>query len=207
LRRCRPEVDELILARHGESEHSCRGTVNGDPEVRCGLTETGREQARALGAALAGRRIDLCATSEFERTRETADLALKGRSVPRLAMAGLNDIRMGAFEGGRLEDFRMWLRLNGPVAMPPGGGETRVQAILRFCRTFATLRRHPEGTILAVTHGLPAVIFPLAARGEPPPLTLEGTEATYAAPRSLSAAELSHAIGVLEAWARRVSVA
>ena len=33
-------MDEVILARHGESELSVAGTVNGDPAVACALTET-----------------------------------------------------------------------------------------------------------------------------------------------------------------------
>src|SRR5262245_8956836 len=74
-------VETLLLARHGESEYSARGAVNGDPRIACPLTDTGREQARALGRALAGDRVDLCVVTEFERVRETADLALAGRDV------------------------------------------------------------------------------------------------------------------------------
>ena len=39
----------LILARHGESEYSARGLLNGDPTVGVALTETGEAQARTLG--------------------------------------------------------------------------------------------------------------------------------------------------------------
>jgi broad specificity phosphatase PhoE len=60
-------MDEVILARHGESELSVVGTVNGDPAVACALTAAGREQARRLGELLADTELDLCVTSEFER--------------------------------------------------------------------------------------------------------------------------------------------
>ena len=63
-------MDEVILARHGESELSLVGTVNGDPAVPCALTNAGRQQARRLGELLADTELDLCVTSEFERTRE-----------------------------------------------------------------------------------------------------------------------------------------
>ena len=72
-------MDEVILARHGESELSVVGTVNGDPSIACPLTEAGREQALRLGEQLAGDELDLCVTSEFERVRQTADLALGDR--------------------------------------------------------------------------------------------------------------------------------
>ena len=103
-------MDEVILARHGESELSVVGTVNGDPAVPCALTAAGREQARRLGELLADTELDLCVTSEFERTRETADLALAGRAVPRLVLPELNDVRFGSFEGGSLI---LSLRLKG----------------------------------------------------------------------------------------------
>ena len=70
-------MERAILARHGESELSCRGLTNGDPRVACPLTARGREEAGRLGELLATEPIDLCVTSEFERTRETADLALE----------------------------------------------------------------------------------------------------------------------------------
>ena len=113
-------MDEVILARHGESELSVAGIVNGDPAVACALTETGVEQARRLAERLADVEIDLCVTSEFERTRETADLALAGRDVARLVLTGLNDIRFGAFEGGPLSAYRAWARAHGPTDRPPG---------------------------------------------------------------------------------------
>ena len=64
----------LILARHGESEYSARGLLNGDPTVGVALTETGEAQARTLGAALCETPIDLCVTTEF-RPSPSSDAA------------------------------------------------------------------------------------------------------------------------------------
>ena len=109
------------MARHGESEFSARQLVNGDPGISCPLTETGRTQARALGEALAQEGIDLCAVTEFERVRETAELALAGREVPFLVVPELNDPRYGEFEGGPLDAYREWIWAQGPLEAPPGG--------------------------------------------------------------------------------------
>ena len=79
-------MDRVVLARHGESERSVAGLTNGDPRIACALTAEGREEARRLGLELANEPIDLCVTSEFERARETADIALAGRDVPRLVL-------------------------------------------------------------------------------------------------------------------------
>lgn len=195
-------MHEVVLARHGESEHSRRGALNGDPTVGIGLTETGREQARGLAQWLRDVPVDLCVTSPFPRAMETAEIALEGRAVPRAVRDDLGDIRVGAFEGRQVSEFRAWIAEHGPNATPPGGGETRVEAIERFCRAFRWIEGRPERTILAVTHGLPVTILPMAARGEPPPLTLEGTPTLFAAAVPMTAYELDRALTALETWAR-----
>src|SRR5439155_14309103 len=75
-------VKRLIVARHAESEYNVLGLLNGDPSVPCPLTARGRDQARALGRALAEQTIDLRITTDFPRTRETADIALASRNIP-----------------------------------------------------------------------------------------------------------------------------
>ncbi|TMM19798.1 MAG: histidine phosphatase family protein [Actinobacteria bacterium] len=125
-------MEQAFLARHAESESSTRGLTNGDPRTAVPLTAEGREQARRLGDLLADTELDLCVTSEFERTQETADLALAGRDVPRIVLPGLNDIRFGQFEGGPLREYRAWARAHGPSAEAPGGGESRVETVRRY---------------------------------------------------------------------------
>jgi broad specificity phosphatase PhoE len=91
-------MERLILARHAESVFNVRGVLNGDPSIAGGLTERGREQARRLGERLRSEPIDLCVTTEFERTRETADLVLADRGVCRLVIPELNDPPNGTLE-------------------------------------------------------------------------------------------------------------
>ncbi len=93
-------MEHLILARHAESVFNVRGVLNGDPLVPGGLTERGREQARRLGQLLANDPIDLCVTTAFERTRETADLAFAGRGIPRLVMSELAEFRRDPYRYG-----------------------------------------------------------------------------------------------------------
>jgi broad specificity phosphatase PhoE len=192
-------VREVILARHGESEFSLRGAMNGDPAIACPLTPAGEEQARRLGDALCDIPIDLCVVTEFERTRQTADLALAGRDVPQLVVPELNDIRVGDFEGGLLEAYRAWARERSPVEVPPGGGESRAEAARRYARGFRVVFARPEQTILVVAHGLPIRYLLLAAEGAEPRPVIEGLE--YAEPRRLSGAEVERAVERLERWA------
>jgi broad specificity phosphatase PhoE len=193
-------MEHLILARHGESALSVSGTMNGDPRVACPLTERGREQARKLGAALAGGEIDLCVTSEFERARETADLALAGRDLPRLVLPELNDIRVGDYEGKPLMDYRAWARAQPPDMDAPGGGESRAATVSRYIRGYRTILGRPERVALVVAHGLPIRYVLNAAAGDDPAPVLE--QVPYAKPYRLSRAELERALARLSDWAQ-----
>ena len=194
-------MDEVILARHGESELSVVGTVNGDPAVACALTPTGREQARKLGDLLADTELDVCVTSEFERVRETADLALAGRDVPRLVLAELNDIRFGRFEGGSLAGYRVWAAANDPTVGAPGGGESRAATIARYVRAYRAILARQERTILVIAHGLP-IRYVLNALDHRPPEPLVD-QVPYAERFRLSRGELEAAVTLLENWGRR----
>ena len=187
-----------ILARHGESERSVVGRTNGDPRTACALTETGREEARALGRALASDEIDLCVTSEFERVRETADLALEGREAPRLVLPELNDIRFGEFEGRPLTDYRAWAHAHGPEEPAPGGGDSRAETVGRYVRAYRTILARPEETVLAVAHGLPVRYVLDAVEGRNPAAAI--AQVPYAEPFRLEAGELTAAVDILEAW-------
>ena len=117
--------------RHAESVLSARGLANGRVDVRCPLSARGTAQARALAQKLADEDIDLCVTSELERTRETAELALADRAVPQLVFPELNDPLYGRYEGGPLADYIAWAHANDSAAEPPGGGERRQQLVAR----------------------------------------------------------------------------
>ena len=188
----------LLVARHGESEYSLKQLVNGDPGVSCPLTDAGRKQARALGAALAGKAIDLCAVTEFERVRETAQLALAGRDVPYLVVPELNDPRYGDFEGGPLAAYREWVWERGPLEAPPGG-EHRGDLASRYARGFRTVLDRPEKTILLVAHSLPIAYVRDAAEGCPPRSRTD--QVGYAEVLELDRTGLERAIHVLETWA------
>ena len=185
-------MEQVVLARHGESVFSARGLVNGDVAVSCPLTERGEEEARALGEALAGEPIDLSVTSEFERARQTADLALAGRDVPRLVVAELNDPRYGVFEGGALDEFREWAWSHGSGDAPPEG-ESRRELVARYARGYRLVLGRPERSALVVAHSLPIAY----ALGEPQP-RMRMVE--RGAAHRLSAGELRAAVERLEAW-------
>jgi broad specificity phosphatase PhoE len=191
-------VKRLILVRHAESVLGVEGIANGDPAVSNPLSAEGERQAQALGEVIAETPVDLCVTSEFERVRQTADLALAGRDVPRLVLADLNEIRYGKWEGAPVAEYLGWAWTHGPADPCPGGGEARVEAARRLVRGWRTVLARDEEAALAVGHGLALRYVLNAVRGRDPKAMLD--QVPLAEPQLLSAAEIERGVARLEAW-------
>jgi probable phosphoglycerate mutase len=194
-------MEELILCRHAESEYSARGLLNGDPCVSVSLTEEGREQARRLGEALASVDIDLCVTSQFARTIETADVAFAGRELPRLVVPELNDHPAGEYEGRLLSDYLDWAHAATPSDFIPGTSESRAAVLGRFVRGYVLLYARPERTIVAILHSLPILYLLEAAAGNDPAQRLGLLP--YADPRRLDRTQVEQALARLDRWLER----
>lgn len=186
-------MDRLIVARHAESEWNVRGVLNGDAAKRGALSSEGRSQARRLGEALASEPVDLCVTSPFERTQETAELALEGREVQRLVVPELGEHPAGDYEGVQLAEYIAWAHANGSEAPVPGTAETRRELAGRVARGYRIVLERPEETVFAVLHKL-TICYLLGGA------TRELPELGYAAPVTLARAEVEAGIERLEAW-------
>ena len=191
-------MERAILVRHGESVLSARGLVSGRVDVQCPLSERGIVQARTLARRLAAEEIDLCTTSELERTHETADIALANRKVQRIVVPELNDPLYGCYDGRPLEAYLVWALANDSAAEPPGGGEPRRAIVARYAAGFRKILERPERVVLVVTHSLPIayVLMALAGRDPDPRVPL----VDYAAPHAVAADELERVVVRLEAW-------
>ena len=190
-------MDELILARHGESLYSALGRLNGDPSLPCPLTPTGVDQARQLGALLGGAQIELWSVTEFERTVQTAAQAHGGGAAP-IVIGELNDPRYGRYEGATLEAYREW-SFSAPSQEPsPGGGESRVEVVARYARGLELLLARPERCVAAIAHSLPIAYVLGAAQGATPRPRTELV--AYATPYRLESAMVERAVAVLAGW-------
>ncbi|HEY3207812.1 MAG TPA: histidine phosphatase family protein, partial [Gaiellaceae bacterium] len=161
-------MERALLVRHGESVFGARGLATAKVDVRSPLTERGAAQARSLAEEISGEDIDLCVTSELERARQTADIALAERSVRRIVLVELNDPLYGSYEGGPLEAYLAWAHANDSAAEPPGGGEARQAIVARYAAGFRTILDRPEHAILVVAHSLPIAYVLMALAGRDP---------------------------------------
>jgi broad specificity phosphatase PhoE len=93
---------QIWLARHGETEWSRTGRHTGRTDIE--LTETGREQAKALAPALAGQDFSRVISSPLSRALETCRLALPFRSIK--PSEALLEWDYGAYEGLTSKEIR-----------------------------------------------------------------------------------------------------
>jgi broad specificity phosphatase PhoE len=132
--------------------------------VPVALTDEGVAQARRLGLQIAHLPIDLCIHTRFERTRQTAELALEGRDVPFREEPLLDDIDVGLFEGRTTSEYRAWKQSHSR-AEPLPGGESLDQAALRYVAAFTALAATEASTVLVVCHEIPLRYLLNAASG------------------------------------------
>lgn len=142
----------FTFVRHGQTAWNAASRLNGDPTTFVPLTELGRQQALARRRELAGARFDLAVHTRFVRTRQTLEL-LFGRHAPRLrVLPAFDDVRVGAFEGAPVDEYRAWRRINGPALPAPGGGEARLDALRRYALGVDILLASDAERVFACVH-------------------------------------------------------
>jgi broad specificity phosphatase PhoE len=154
----------FVLSRHAHSTLNLEGRVNGDPAVPAPLSELGRTQAAQLGHELAFLPLDLCVHTRFQRTEETAAIALTGRDVPRTSEPLLDDVKIGELEGVSVDEYRAWKRGHERHDAFPGG-ESLDDAALRYAQGFRALLERAERSVLVVCHEIPIRYALNAAEG------------------------------------------
>lgn len=158
----------FLLVRHGQSEYNRAGLVNGDPSVTVPLDGEGRRQCAALAEQLGSQPVDLAVRTRFGRTAESLAILLAGRNVPVHVYPELDDVRLGVFEGGPVEEYRAWRRRATPSDPPPGEGESRLDALYRYAEGFQRMLDEDAEHVLAVLHDVPIRFLANAVRGEDP---------------------------------------
>ena len=140
---------QIWLVRHGETEWSRLGRHTGRTDIP--LTEAGRDQARALGQRLDGRRFALVLTSPLSRATETA--ALAGHPDAEIDL-DLREWDYGDFEGRTTADIRTELPAWSIWAGPWRAGENADDVAARADRLLARcLDPAVEGDALLFAHG------------------------------------------------------
>ncbi|HLL68908.1 MAG TPA: histidine phosphatase family protein [Micromonosporaceae bacterium] len=173
------ELEWLGVVRHGESTGNVAATAaettgvelidipERDADVP--LSETGREQAGAVGRWLAAqpgsRRPDVVVVSPYLRTAQTAELAVGEAGIATVRDERLRDRELGILDlltghgvRTRLPEEAARRQRLGKFYYRPPGGESWADVALRLRSLLGDLRRdHADGRVLLVGHE--AIVF------------------------------------------------
>jgi len=165
------DATRILAIRHGETAWNVDTRIQGHLDIP--LNDTGRWQARRLGAALAGEPIAAVYASDLARAMQTAQAVAEAAALPVVAEPGLRERAFGCFEGRTFaqieadwpEEARRW-RQRDPHFEPQGG-----ESLLRFrARVVEVLQRlaaaHAGEQIVLVGHGGVMDVLYRAATGQ-----------------------------------------
>lgn len=182
-------ASSIVVVRHGATEWSNAGRHTGRTDLP--LLADGREGARRLAPALAGRTFDLVLVSPLKRAVETARLAGLEAQVDE----DLTEWDYGEVEGVTTAEYREqhpgWLVWDDGCP----GGETvdhvgqRADRVLARCRTV-------EGDVALVAHGHLLRILTARWLG----LAAEAGRLFALQPTTLSTLGREHETHVIDSW-------
>lgn len=173
-------VVELFVFRHGETDWNREGRCQGQLDIP--LSDTGRRQAEALAAELAGSGIEAILCSDLTRAAATGRVVAAALGVPIAFDPGLREAHLGAAQGllfreiaerygPDLVDHWQGAASDADLSFPGGesGAEVTARAVAaigRFCR------QAPLSRIGISTHG--GVMRRLASESAPgrPPVPI-----------------------------------
>jgi probable phosphoglycerate mutase len=141
--------------RHGERE-SGRVLVGRTPGIA--LTERGRIEITSVAERLADANIVAIYASPLQRTRESAEILSERLGLQIEFRDGLIELDFGEWTGSTFEQIRddprwpLWRDMRS-VACIPGGESMREVQRRAVEEMFDIHARHPEETVVLVSHG------------------------------------------------------
>jgi probable phosphoglycerate mutase len=151
-------MTEVVLIRHGETDWNRELRFQGHVDVA--LNAVGLEQARRLGARLAGETAQALYTSDLQRAQQTAQPIEQQLGIARVADAQLREQSFGTVDGMRVDEIQRehpdawagWLRFDQDFCMP--GGESMRQFHARVIDAIHRVAADHRGQrVIVVTHG------------------------------------------------------
>jgi probable phosphoglycerate mutase len=156
------------LLRHGERQQS-RVLVGRMPGIA--LSDKGRTEIAAVAERLAGEPVAAIYASPLQRTRETAEIVAARLGLPVAFDDDLLELDFGEWTGATFDAIRahpafsLWSTHRSLARIP--GGETMREVQRRVVEAmFTAAERHPDETVVLVSHGdviRAALVFAIGA--------------------------------------------
>jgi isoleucyl-tRNA synthetase len=161
--------NEYFLLRHGEAICNKKEIlVTQIPEkIRSPLTKKGEKEIKEAAKKLKNKKIDLIFASDFERTKQTAEIVAKELGLKVIYDKRLREINVGSFDGKKLKDWEKFFKsYEERFTKKIKGGENYNQVKMRMYRFLEDLERKYQGKkILIVSHQRPLTMLEGALKG------------------------------------------
>lgn len=144
----------FYLVRHGETLFNTQNKMQGWCDSP--LTEKGIRDAYTAKDILKEVPLNRAFTSTSERCRDTADIILEGRNIPRSEMKGLKEINFGIYEGADNEAHKEEFdHRRKTFNWKDVGGDDYASFEKRIKETYAKIfdECRDGDTVLIVSHG------------------------------------------------------
>jgi alpha-ribazole phosphatase len=152
-------MTRFCLVRHGQTDWNLEGRYQGQSDVP--LNGQGRAQAQSAAGLLQGQAFAAIYSSDLKRASETAEIIGTALRLPVRLAPHLREIHQGEWEGQHVDAIKahyasLWqARAIDPASVRPPGGETVAEVATRVCAALDEIaNRHPDASILIVSHGL-----------------------------------------------------
>lgn len=147
-------IEQLILVRHGETEHNVAGIVQGWSDSE--LSERGRQQVARLAERLRTFEADAIFSSPLQRAMTTAQRIAGATGLEVRTLDGLREMNYGRWEGQSFLDirktdesiYRRWVT-ESSFACPEGESHDDVLARIRCALDSLNGAKRP----IVVAHG------------------------------------------------------
>lgn len=158
----------IVLLRHGQTAWNHEGKNQGSEDIE--LDDIGRKQSEQTADRLGAYDWSAVYSSPLCRARETAEIVLRGRSIPIQLDDRLRERSYGDWEGKTAQEI-------GPayeeyrrdrVLYRPPGGETGLEVFMRATAFLHDLLKDGAGDVLVVSHGgTTAALIAVLLHGSP----------------------------------------
>ena len=167
----------IIFVRHGRTPTTGTKLPGRAPNLH--LSDEGKSQAEMIAkeiekssSSFLGAKVSAVYASPMERTQETAKPIAKTLNLRGRTLQGLNECDFGDWTGRRLRDLsklKSWSTIQKqPSSFRFPNGESFTEMQNRMLKTVGMiLERHPEETVVCVSHADPIKAILASAVGTP----------------------------------------
>jgi isoleucyl-tRNA synthetase len=163
-------TNNYYILRHAENTHQVKFKDKIYPDLKQNmqiqLTSKGRNQIKDLLPKLRKSEIDVIYSSDFARTKETADIVAQDLNVKVRIDKRMRDINLGVYHGSFKKDLHKELPIEERFDKKPKNGETWLDCKKRTLSFIKSInKRHKGKNILLVGHGDPLWLLEGAMKG------------------------------------------